>query len=906
MRSEFRVPGGLPTPPDSSPSPTSVGSAAPGSAVPGPEFRVSELAPASTELRVSVEGRIASLSPEALRGLLERDAAAATPELVSRVANQIEDVRRDGDLALHRFAREFDGVELEQIEVPAQALLAALDAAAPDVRAALEAARDAIAAFHRAQLPAALELETRPGVRLGRRPEPLERIGVYAPGGRAAYPSSVLMGVVPAKVAGVSEVVVCSPPSSLSRTPVLSAAPRPSDAVLAACALAGADRVFALGGAGAIAALAFGTRTVPRVDKVVGPGNAHVTEAKRQLNGVLATDSPAGPSEILIIADDTADARLVAVELIAQAEHDPDAAAVLVTTRASLVDETRRELTALVREQPRRAIIARALAAHGALLLADDLGEAVAFAERYAPEHLLLLVDSPRRLLDRVRAAGTIFLGASSSVAFGDYITGANHVLPTGGRARAWSGLSTSDFVRWTTWQEVSIGAASALADATATLADAEGLPAHALAARLRVGAPMPAPAGLRQSGEDAADPSGLATTRTGDDRAPIGDETRPALREVYRGIGGYQRPGAETDGTASCAVNLSDNTNLFGPSPAVADLLGNCPPALITRYPSVYADRLKRAIVDRFGVAPDNVTTGCGSDDVIDSAVRAFCEPGATLTYPWPTFGVVPMFARINAVQPLAVPLGPDFALDADALIAKRAELTYLCRPNNPTGTPFDRAAVERICRDAAGVVLIDEAYADFADAASDSGVGGDDFVGFAVASTRTIVLRTFSKAYGLAGLRAGFAIGPAELIREIEKSRGPYKINALAEAAATAVLEQDGAWVRKRIDTVRENRGRLAIELARLGLVPLPSAANFLLVPLPDWAGTALDLGARLAAEGVAVRPFPALPRVGDCIRVTIGPWPMLQTFIDALARLLERRGGRAAPKLMTDRNA
>src|SRR5690606_25787828 len=247
----------------------------------------------------------------------------ADPEVERAVAAIIADVRARGDDALRDLARRFDRVDLNALEVPRDACDAALATLNGEVRAALEQAAAAIAAFHRAQLPPPLDIEVRPGVRLGRRAEPLRRAGVYAPGGRAAYPSSVLMGVVPAKVAGVDEVVVCSPPGPDGL---------PHPVVLAACALAGADRVFALGGAGAIVALAYGTASVPRVDRIVGPGNAYVNEAKRQVAGSVGIDSPAGPSELLVVADASADPETVALELLAQAEHDPDAAVAVVAT----------------------------------------------------------------------------------------------------------------------------------------------------------------------------------------------------------------------------------------------------------------------------------------------------------------------------------------------------------------------------------------------------------------------------------------------------------------------------------------------------------------------------------------------------------------------------------------------
>jgi histidinol dehydrogenase len=790
--------------------------------------------------------RLDALTPESRRRLLERGGASdtATEAAVRRI---IEDVRARGDEALRDFAERFDGVRLNALEVPRRTWDDALHALEPEVRAALEVAADRIAAFHRAQLPAPLEIETEPGVRLGRRADPLRRVGVYAPGGRAAYPSSVLMGVVPAHVAGVGEIIVCSPPGPDGLPP---------GAVLAACALAGASRVFALGGAGAIAALALGTRSVPRVDKVVGPGNAYVTEAKRQLNGVVAIDSPAGPSEVLIIGDGSARPDLVAAELLAQAEHDPDAAAVLISTSEVECDVVATEVRRLLDAQPRADIIRRALAERGALLQADSLEEAIAFAIEYAPEHLAVMTREPRRLLPSLRSAGTIFLGAPSSVAFGDYLTGANHVLPTGGLARAWSGLSTLDFLRWTTYQELTPAAAATLAEPTGVLADAEGLPAHALAARLRA-----------DGTASADDGAGLRAAARAHGEAGIGAAGESVrFREAYRELSPYD------PGRTPCETDLSDNTNLFGAPPSAAAQVRAAADPSLTRYPSVYAPDLKVALAEVLGVGPENVTTGCGSDDVIDSAVRAFCEPGDTVAYPDPTFGMVPVFARMNATRPVGVPLRPDFELDADALLATRAPLTYLCRPNNPTGTAFDRAETERVCREAAGVVLIDEAYADYAD---------DDMIAAAVQSERAVVLRTLSKAYGLAGLRVGFAVGPAALIREIEKSRGPYKVSAVAEGAALRVLSRDRAWVRERAQEVRANRERLGSALQQRGVRYWPSAANFLLLQVP---GPAAEWNLRLRERGVAARPFPRLPHAGECLRVSIGPWTLMERFLAA----------------------
>jgi histidinol dehydrogenase len=419
-------------------------------------------------------GALAALPAEARRRLLERS-TSQDARVRERVAGILSRVRQEGDAALRAFAREFDGVQLEALEVPRAALTRALDGLAPEVRRALSRAADNIARAHAAFLPAAVEVETEPGVVVGRRPDPLGRVGLYAPGGRAAYPSSVLMGAVPARVAGVRERVLCSPPGKDGR---------PSPVVLAAAAIAEVDRVFALGGAGAVGALAFGTESVPRVDRIVGPGNAYVAEAKLQVAGYVAIDAPAGPSELLAIADGKASARVVAREMAAQAEHDPEAAVVALVQGEALAAAVVEALAEEVAAAPRRALMEQALAARGAVLTVPSLEEAWPFAEAFAAEHLLLAVERPEEALPRVRNAGTVFVGERASVAFGDYLTGANHTLPTGGLARSYSGLSTLDFIRWTTWQRVSPEAARRLSADTATLATSEGLFAHAQAAR--------------------------------------------------------------------------------------------------------------------------------------------------------------------------------------------------------------------------------------------------------------------------------------------------------------------------------------------------------------------------------------------------------------------------------------
>jgi histidinol dehydrogenase len=418
-------------------------------------------------------GALSALSVDE-RGSVVRRRSTARSLVRDRTEEIVRRVRVDGDRALRAMARTYDEVSLEALEIPGAVRRRALAEIDSGLRSALERAARNIEAVHSAAPPRTVEVETEPGVTVGRRPDPLQRVGIYSPGGRAAYASSVLMAGIPARIAGVSEVIVCSPPQKDGY---------PARVVVAACEIAGVDRVFALGGAGAIAAMAYGTESVPRVDRIVGPGNAYVAEAKLQVSSDVGIDSPAGPSELLVICDAGCDAETIAREVIAQAEHDVNACVVVV----ALDDETALSIAGAVEQTlagvSRAGVVRGSLEQNGALLRADSLAEAVEFASDFAPEHLLLALTDAESVLPDIRNAGCVFVGQQSSVVFGDYITGGNHVLPTGGLARSYSGLGTLDFVRWTSYQKVTRDAAQRLAADTAILAGAEGLPAHAAAA---------------------------------------------------------------------------------------------------------------------------------------------------------------------------------------------------------------------------------------------------------------------------------------------------------------------------------------------------------------------------------------------------------------------------------------
>jgi histidinol dehydrogenase len=391
----------------------------------------------------------------------------------------IADVRKRGDRALLDWTRRLDGVRLtpSRLRVPKDDLAAAFGELSRAARSDLRLAAQRIRAFHLRQREKSWMFRDGTGARLGQRITPLERVGVYVPGGRAAYPSTVLMTVVPAKVAGVDEIVVVSPAGPAGHPPV----------ILAACHLAGVDTVFRCGGAQAVAALAWGTRTVPRVDKVVGPGNVWVATAKRLCYGRIDIDSIAGPSEVLIVADGTADPGLVAADMLAQAEHDPLAASVCLTPDVRLATRVVTALSEQLASLPRKKVAERSIADYGAIVVTRTLEEAVAIANQLAPEHLELMVQDSARWLPALRHAGAIFVGAYTPEAFGDYLAGPNHVLPTGGTARWASPLGVYDFVKRTSLLEAEPRTMAKLGPAVVRLAELEGLEAHGRAVERRL-----------------------------------------------------------------------------------------------------------------------------------------------------------------------------------------------------------------------------------------------------------------------------------------------------------------------------------------------------------------------------------------------------------------------------------
>ena len=399
----------------------------------------------------------------------------------ARACAIVDDVRARGDAALLEYTNRFDRMaapSVAALEIPADEMRAALESLPAARRAALEAAARRIGAFHEHQRAQSWTLTEDDGTELGQRVTPLDSVGLYVPGGKAAYPSSVLMNALPAHVAGVERIEMVVPTPDGVRNPL----------VLAAACLAGVSRAWAIGGAQAVAALAYGTQTIAAVDKIVGPGNAYVAAAKRRVFGAVGIDMIAGPSEILVICDGKTDPDWIAMDLFSQAEHDELAQAILLTPDAGFIARVQQSITRLLPGMPRREIIEASLAGRGALILARDLEEACAVADRIAPEHLEISTDEPQRWAAKIRHAGAIFLGRHTSESLGDYCAGPNHVLPTSRTARFSSPLGVYDFQKRTSLIRVSAEGARSLGRIAAELADGESLPAHAAAARYRIG----------------------------------------------------------------------------------------------------------------------------------------------------------------------------------------------------------------------------------------------------------------------------------------------------------------------------------------------------------------------------------------------------------------------------------
>ena len=775
--------------------------------------------------------------------------AETDSEIEQRVAHILADVEARGDAAVLDYSVRFDGVQAASVaalELGRDELQAAFDSIPAVQRSALQAAARRVRSYHERQLEACARswsYTDADGTLLGQKVTPLDRVGIYVPGGKAAYPSSVLMNAIPAMVAGVGEIVMVVPTPQGQKNAL----------VLAAAHVGGVHRVFTIGGAQAVAALAYGTATIPRVDKITGPGNAYVASAKKHVFGQVGIDMIAGPSEILVLADGSTPPDWVAMDLFSQAEHDELAQSILLCPDERYIAAVREAIERLLPSLPRQAVIRASLEGRGALILTRSMDEACAISNRIAPEHLEISSREPRRWEPLLRHAGAIFLGAFTSESLGDYCAGPNHVLPTSGTARFSSPLGVYDFVKRSSLIEVSERGAQVLGPIAAELAHGEGLQAHARAAELRM-----------QSGEFKG--SGMSA---------LHDRIRHTIRQDLKSMHAY----AIQDSRGLIKLDAMENPFRL-PAELQRELGERLGRVAINRYP-VQSTADVVAALSKYVELPAGckMILGNGSDELIDMLSVACDVPGATLVAPVPGFVMYQLSAQLRGLNFVGVPLTAGFELDEAAMLAAieehRPALTYIAYPNNPTANLFDERIVERIVETVGrqqGLVVFDEAYQPFS---------SRSWMPQLAVHEHVLVMRTLSK-FGLAGVRLGYLCGRAALIDEVDKVRPPYNVSVLNAETTLFALEHADEYARQAA-LLRSERARMSVRLATLGGVTVfPSEANMILVRVPD----AKRCFEGIKSRGVLVKHIAGLhPLLANCLRLTVGSPEENDALIQAL---------------------
>jgi histidinol dehydrogenase len=703
--------------------------------------------------------------------------------LQRRVSAIVDRVRQKGDEAVLGYARRFDGVG-PPLEVSRSEMRAAAREVPADVRQALHRAAGTIAVVAARQLPKRWTMRSAPGVSIEQRVEPLSRVGCYVPAGRFPLPSSLLMTAIPAKVAGVREIIVTCP--------------RPDPAIMAAALEAGVTRLFRVGGAHAVSAMAYGTETIPRVDKIVGPGNRWVAAAKAIVSPDCSIDFFAGPTEIVVVAG-SGRAEWIAADLVAQAEHDPDARSVFITWSRTLATRVARAVDS---QSAGRATARASLKARGLVIVTRDAAEAVQLANRIAPEHLVVDRESLAR---QQLTAGAVFVGPFTAQAAGDYATGSNHVLPTAGAARFRGGLSAADFVRVMAVQRIT----------------QQGL-------------------------------------------ARLAPTILPLARDE--------------------ALRLHQNENTGGCSPRVLEALSALNRDQVAFYPP-YQSAIDVSAA-HFGVPADHLVLTNGLDEgILAVAIDRLRSSAGGLVpeavIPDPAFEIFSFDADVVGARVIHVMPRPDFSFALDevlAAITPRTRVVFITNPNNPTGVAVQKAAIERVARQLPeeALVFLDETYAEFAD---------DTFIPDLGDFPNVVVGRSFSKAYGLAGLRAGALVGDPGLIARLRRAVPVFSVNAAAVVALQAALA-DQDHIRDYLRQVKESKALMYAACDRLGLEYWPSAANFVLF---RTAGRAADLVAAMSARGIHLKDRSSEPGCAGCVRVTTGIVEHTRRCIAALEEVL-----------------
>jgi histidinol dehydrogenase len=837
--------------------------------------------------------------------ILERPSVKgqATEEKVSQM---LTDLKVSGWEEVCRMTNEFDGYIPEPALVPEDELTAAGNLLPAALKHSIALAANNIRKFHESQVRTANLVDISPGIACYQKWVPIERIGLYIPGGSAPLFSTVLMLAIPAQIAGCSELTLCTPGN---RQGII------HPAILYAAAYCGIKRVYRLGGVQAIASMAFGLGPVPKVDKIFGPGNAWVTMAKQLISRAgVAIDMPAGPSELLVVADDSASPAFVAADLLSQAEHGTDSQVLLLTSSWELAEQVHYESELQLTKLPRKDIAAKSLE-HSRIIVLPDQSSIMEMVNRYAPEHLVIATENYKQLAGQVKHAGSVFLGHYSPESAGDYASGTNHTLPTSGFARAYSGLSVDSFMKSITFQELTREGLRSIEPAIRLMAMAEGLEGHAIAAEIRQKEFKTIKRGSGEIAETNDYPS-HSEEDTGSKyhimdylnplnilyplnildpenelnplnllnrlvpEKPESPVSKPGLIEQIRpniaALIPYSSARDEFSGHEGIFMDANENPNETG----------------LNRYPDPRQTELRDLVANLKGIGPECVFLGNGSDEAIDLLIRIFCEPRMSriITID-PTYGMYAVCAGIQDVEVDRVLLNADFSVNAGALLnAVRfdTKMIFLCSPNNPTGNQIPVDEIRYLADRFSGIIVVDEAYIDFAQGPSALTLIGQ--------CPNIAVLQTFSKAWGLAGVRLGMAFAGSEIIRNMNKVKYPYNINVLSASTVREIVrgvsdvtgEKSGKnekneknektrkilTDKKTGPDVREilwERNRLASSLKEIPAVVkvFPSDANFLLVKFADPK----RIYKHLADHGIIVRDRSNQSLCEGCLRITAG---------------------------------
>ena len=745
--------------------------------------------------------------------------------VLSRVRSILSAVRRKGDKAIKELTQQIDKVNLDKLRVSEEEFESACAAVPDNVKAAIKQAYENIYAFHNAQMPARVELETIPGVTCIQKPVPIGRVGLYIPGGTAPLFSTVLMLAVPSLIAGCRTRVLCTPAGKDGKV---------NAEVLYTAQLCGISDVFKAGGAQAIGAMAYGTETIPKVDKIFGPGNRFVTIAKQLVStDNVSIDMPAGPSEVMVMADDSARPQFVAADLLSQAEHGRDSQAILLCKSKDFAESVMEEVERQAALLPRGEMIASSLE-NSRIIVFNHVSEMLEFEELYAPEHLIVSMQNAREIAESVDNAGIIFVGNFSPESAGDYASGTNHTLPTSGWAHSCSGVNIDSFMRKTTIQDISPAGLKALSGCITTMATAEGLDAHAAAVNIRM--------------EEAADASQDSF------------KLDKVVRRNIISLKPYSTARDEYEGELGIFLDANENPYENG----------------YNRYPDPHQKVLKQKICSLKGISAENLFIGNGSDEAIDLVYRVFCNPGKdNVVSISPSYGMYRVAADTNDIEFREVLLNNDFTLDIEALkkaVDRFTKVIFLCSPNNPSGNAFKLEDIMDIAVWFRGIVVVDEAYSDFCSIKS-----------AALRRDNIVVLQTLSKAWGLAGLRIGLAIADKRIIRLFSMVKYPYNIS---KAAMDVAMEHLNSPSRHQVEDIISQRRRLEKELPQIGIVRKvwPSEANFLLVRFDRPQKVYKEL----IEHGVIVRNRDSAPLCKGCLRITVGTKEENDKLIEILQSL------------------